>query len=113
MQPKFQRAAHGGVQKPRGCHRGSRGVTVKASAGGRRSDLNASATDNFSPLHCAAGRLPTALLLVRLGASLSLRDDTGRITMDAASGGDAAADAAYPQLEAHLPPAALKRQALL
>ena len=60
-------------------------------------DLNASAADGRRPLHCTAGRLPTALLLVRLGASLSLRDNAGRTTMEAAADGNAAAEAALSQ----------------
>ena len=60
-------------------------------------DLNASAANGRRPLHFTAGHLPTALLLVRLGASLSLRDDAGRTTLEAASGGRAAAEAALRQ----------------
>ena len=60
-------------------------------------DLNASAADGPRPLHCTAGRLPTALLLVRLGTSLSLRDNVGRTTLEVASGGNAAAEAALHQ----------------
>ena len=60
-------------------------------------DLNASAADGSRPLHYAAGHLPTALLLVRFGASLSLRDKAGRTALEAASGGIAATEAALRQ----------------
>ena len=56
--------------------------------------LNGSTAEGRRPLHFAAGRLVPALLLVRLGASLSLRDNTGRTALEAAAGGSAAAKAA-------------------
>ena len=60
-------------------------------------DLNASAADGRRPLHLTARRLPTALLLVRLGASLSLRDAAGWTTLVVAADGNAAAEAALRQ----------------
>ena len=62
---------------------------VKAGA-----DLNASAADGSRPLHCAAGRLIPAVMLVRLGASLSLRDGAGRTALEVAAGGNTAFEAA-------------------
>ena len=59
-------------------------------------DVNCSASDGSRPLHHAS-HLDTALLLVRLGASLSLRDNAGRTTLEAAAGGNTAAQAALRQ----------------
>ena len=61
-----------------------------------RADLNASASDGRRPLHHAA-QLDTALLLVRLGASLSLRDNTGQAAIEAAAGGSTVALTALRQ----------------
>ena len=55
--------------------------------------MNGATADGSRPLHSAAGRLVPALLLVRLGASLSLRDNAGRTALEAASGGNAAFEA--------------------
>ena len=52
--------------------------------------------DGRRPLHLAH-RQGTALLLVRLGASLSLRDDAGRTALEVAAGGSAARHAALRQ----------------
>ena len=41
------------------------------------------------PLHCAAGHPAVARLLVRLGASTTLKDGRGRTALEAAAGGDA------------------------
>ena len=57
-------------------------------------DLNGAYVDGRRPLHLVAGRLVPALVLVRLGASLSLRDNAGRTALEAASGGNAAFEAA-------------------
>ena len=59
-------------------------------------DLNCSAYDGSRPLH-VAHHLDTALLLVRLGASLSLRDNAGRTTLEAAAGGSSSDMAALRQ----------------
>ena len=52
--------------------------------------------DGRCPLHIVC-HLDTALLLVRLGASLSLRDNNGRTALESAAGGSAAAEAALRQ----------------
>ena len=59
-------------------------------------DLNGSSSDGNRPLHLAR-HLDTALLLVRLGASLSMRDNNGGTALEAAAGGSAAAGAALRQ----------------
>ena len=63
-------------------------------------DLNCSTLNGRRPLHFADVHLDTALLLVRLGASLMLRDHEGRTTLDVAANGDAAARAALRQASA-------------
>ena len=68
-------------------------VTALAAAG---ADLNCSASDGRRPLHFAR-HLDTALLLVRLGASLILRDNAGRTALETAAGGSPAAHAALRQ----------------
>ena len=58
--------------------------------------LNCALVDGRRPLHLAR-HLDTALLLVRLGASLSMRDNNGGTALEAAAGGSAAAGAALRQ----------------
>ena len=60
-------------------------------------DLNSTSAGGSRPLHFAASRLVPALLLVRLGASLSLRDNAGQTAIEAAAGGSATAQAALRQ----------------
>ena len=62
-------------------------------------DLNASLSDGRRPLHVAR-HLDTALLLVRLGASLSLRDNAGRTALETAARGCAETEAALRQASA-------------
>ena len=71
-------------------------VAVKAlvAAG---ANLNGACADGSRPLHLAAGSLVPALLLVRLGASLSLRDNAGRTALEVVAGGNAAFEAALRQ----------------
>ena len=59
-------------------------------------DLNGSESCGNRPLHFAR-HLDTALLLVRLGASLSQRNNAGRTTLEVAAGGSAEAHAALRQ----------------
>ena len=68
-------------------------VTALVAAG---ADLNCAMSDGRRPLH-EARHMDTALLLVRLGASLSLRDNLGRTALEAAAGGSASAQAALRQ----------------
>ena len=69
-------------------------VTALVAAG---ADLNASAANGCRPLHLTAGNLQTALLLVRLGASLALRSNAEKTTLEAAAGGSTTAEAALRQ----------------
>ena len=69
-------------------------VTALMAAG---ADLNGSAADGRRPLHLTNGNLQTALLLVRLGASLMLRNNSRKTAFQTAAAGSAAAEAALRQ----------------
>ena len=63
--------------------------------------LNAATTAGHRPLHYATHHTETALLLVRLGASLSAVDGQGRTALQAAAGGRAEVEAALRHASSH------------